>query len=880
MLRLSASFSLLYPPSLSPSVSHPRPRRLRALVVAASASPSARSLRLLEWGKVCRAVASFAGTAHGREATEKQLWGVESVSYERSWKLLRETEAAVRLLGSSGGALDFSGLDTVVESAINCVSGGSVIKGQEAMAVVSLMLFVESLQVTIKAAMKQDEDSYNLLLPLTETSPELRRYRDQVQALESRLCQLMDKLIRNADNEASLSEVSIVNGRCCIKITGDKSSSFDGLLLSSGSDAGSMIEPIVAVPLNDELQGARALVVRAELEALSKLTDKILLELDNIQILMQETVTLDKGTVANLGEQNDQQSSTGSLPPIQEKNFIFISAQNSQYCCHMGWSTISSKNARQFTIERYACACCQDSGSKQNNPFQLVTARARYSIAYDGTLPDLYLPNIEHGIVNAAKDEPASTTSSAQLTKRPWKLFIPNAYHPLLLQQHQENLRRTKKDVASATAEIRRRRIYGQDITEEDQLASELDFMKIRVSELERNHPIPVDFMIAEETTVLVITGPNTGGKTISLKTVGLASLMAKIGLYILASEPVKIPWFDAVYADIGDEQSLTQSLSTFSGHLKQIGAIRAQSTSQSLVLLDEVGAGTNPLEGAALGMSLLESFAEAGSFLTLATTHHGELKTLKYSNDSFENACVEFDEENLKPTFRILWGIPGRSNAINIAERLGLPLDIIESSRQLLGTAGAEINALIMDMEKFKQEYHEQLQQAQHYLMQSKELHNDLEVAQKSIVDHSTAQRKRKSRVVSEYAVMARSIIHKKFQQYRESAVAQRVLEEEKAAEKAKSEGAKSPEPSSTSALKKTQNTNSITVAEANGKIIDEDGGIPEVGDLVYVPKLKNQATVVKIDSSKNEVQVQAGMMKLKLKLKDVKVQKQKTSR
>ncbi|VAH05201.1 unnamed protein product [Triticum turgidum subsp. durum] len=587
MLRLSASFSLLYPPSLSPSVSHPRPRRLRALVVAASASPSARSLRLLEWGKVCRAVASFAGTAHGREATE-QLWGVESVSYERSWKLLRETEAAVRLLGSSGGALDFSGLDTVVESAINCVSGGSVIKGQEAMAVVSLMLFVESLQVTIKAAMKQDEDSYNLLLPLTETildavvskslvksiqdvidddgsvkdtaSPELRRYRDQVQALESRLCQLMDKLIRNADNEASLSEVSIVNGRCCIKITGDKSSSFDGLLLSSGSDAGSMIEPIVAVPLNDELQGARALVVRAELEALSKLTDKILLELDNIQILMQETVTLDK-----------------------------------------------------------------------------VTARARYSIAYDGTLPDLYLPNIEHGIVNAAKDEPASTTSSAQLTKRPWKLFIPNAYHPLLLQQHQENLRRTKKDVASATAEIRRRRIYGQDITEEDQLASELDFMKIRVSELERNHPIPVDFMIAEETTVLVITGPNTGGKTISLKTVGLASLMAKIGLYILASEPVKIPWFDAVYADIGDEQSLTQSLSTFSGHLKQIGAIRAQSTSQSLVLLDEVGAGTNPLEGAALGMSLLESFAEAGSFLTLATTHHGELKTLKYRFQTFE---------------------------------------------------------------------------------------------------------------------------------------------------------------------------------------------------------------------------------------------------
>ncbi|KQJ97440.1 hypothetical protein BRADI_3g30757v3 [Brachypodium distachyon] len=825
MLRLSTTLSLLSLASLSPH--HPRRLvRLRALAPAASSSPSARSLCLLEWGKVCRAVASFAGTAHGREATE--LWGVEDVSYERSRRLLQETEAAVRLLGTSGGSFDFSGLDTVtVEAAIQCVSGGSVIKGQEAMAVVSLMLFVESLQVTIRAAMRQDEESHNLLMPLTETileavvnkslvksiqdiidddgsvkdtaSPELRRYREQVQSLESRLCQLMDRLIRNSDSEASLSEVSIVNGRCCIKVTGDKSLSFDGLLLSSGSDAGSMIEPIVAVPLNDELQGARALVARAELDALSKLTDKILLELDNIQILLQETITLDK-----------------------------------------------------------------------------VTARAKYSIAYDGTLPDLYLPKFEHETVNTATDWPVSATSSAQLPKKPWKVFIPNAFHPLLLQQHQENLRRIKKDVASATAEIRRRRIYGQDIAEEDQLASDLDSMKNRVSKLERNHPIPVDFMIGEETTVLVITGPNTGGKTISLKTVGLASLMAKIGLYILASEPVKIPWFDAVYADIGDEQSLTQSLSTFSGHLKQIGAIRAQSTSQSLVLLDEVGAGTNPLEGAALGMSLLESFAEAGSFLTLATTHHGELKTLKYSNDSFENACVEFDEENLKPTFRILWGIPGRSNAINIAERLGLPLDIIESARHLLGTAGAEINALIMDMEKFKQEYDEQLQQAQHYLMQSRELHNNLEVAQKNVMDHTIAQRKRKSRVVSEYAVMARSIIHKKFQQFRESAIAQRVLEEERAVEKAKSERVKGPEPSSTSAIKMAQNTNSSMATEAN----DEDGGIPEVGDLVYVPKLKNQATVVKIDSSKNEVQIQAGMMKLKLKLKDVVIQKRRISR
>ncbi|CAN6317896.1 unnamed protein product [Urochloa humidicola] len=802
--------------------------RLRALAAgaASSLSPSARSLRLLEWGKVCDAVASFAGTAHGRDATKKQLREVEDVSYEQSRRLLQETEAAVWLLDNTGGAMDFSGLNTVaIESAVHCVSGGAVIKGLEAVAVASLMLFVDSLQVNIKAAMKLDEGSHSRLTTLTETildavinkslvksiqdiidddgsvkdtaSPELRRHRERVQLLESRLYQLMDKLMRNADSEASLSEVCIVNGRCCLRTTGDKSSTFDGLLLSSGSDAGSTIEPIAAVPLNDELQESRALVAKAELDVLSELTDKILLELDSIQILLQETIKLDK-----------------------------------------------------------------------------VTARAKYSISYDGTFPDLYLPNFENETVTSATGGSSKETFSADPPKKAWKLYMPNAYHPLLLQQHQENLDRAKRDVASATAEIRRRRIYGQDIAE-DQLASDFDSMKLRVSQLEKDQPVPVDFMIAEETTVLVITGPNTGGKTISLKTVGLASLMAKIGLYILASEPVKIPRFNAVYADIGDEQSLTQSLSTFSGHLKQIGAIRAESTSESLVLLDEVGAGTNPLEGAALGMSLLESFAEAGCFLTLATTHHGELKTLKYSNNSFENACVEFDEENLKPTFKILWGIPGRSNAINIAERLGLPSDIVESSRRLLGTAGAEINALIMDMERFKQDYQQNLQKAQHLLMQSKELHNNLEMAQKNIVDHTSAQRKRKARVISEYAVMARSIIRKKFQQFQESALAERV-KEEKAVKDTKSERVNNPMPPSTAAMGMTQNTDA-KLGAATG---DEEDGILEVGDSVYVPKLKNQATVVKIDTSKNEVQVQAGMMKLKLKLQDVKVQKRKVSR
>jgi dsDNA-specific endonuclease/ATPase MutS2 len=271
------------------------------------------------------------------------------------------------------------------------------------------------------------------------------------------------------------------------------------------------------------------------------------------------------------------------------------------------------------------------------------------------------------------------------------------------------------------------------------------------------------------------------------------------VGLYVLATESARIPWFDNIYADIGDEQSLLQSLSTFSGHLKQISEILSHSTSRSLVLLDEVGAGTNPLEGAALGMAILESFAESGSLLTMATTHHGELKTLKYrfltvpdillgspkflmsiqflsfciycSNSAFENACMEFDDLNLKPTYKILWGVPGRSNAINIADRLGLPCDIIESARELYGSASAEINEVILDMERYKQEYQRLLNESRVYIRLSRELHENLLTAQKNINDHSTKERRKMRQELTQAGSMTRSTLRRTLQQFRSSA-------------------------------------------------------------------------------------------------------------
>ncbi|MCJ2542521.1 endonuclease MutS2 [Thermostichus vulcanus] len=223
-------------------------------------------------------------------------------------------------------------------------------------------------------------------------------------------------------------------------------------------------------------------------------------------------------------------------------------------------------------------------------------------------------------------------------------------------------------------------------------------------SRLEGNESgvIPIDFTLAENIRAVVITGPNTGGKTVALKTLGLLTLMAKAGIFLPAQDPPQLPWFDEVYADIGDEQSLQQSLSTFSGHIRRISRMvqALRSTSQSvLILLDEVGAGTDPTEGAALAAGLLEFLSEHAQ-LTLATTHYGELKALKYQHPGFENASVEFDEATLAPTYRLLWGIPGRSNALTIAQRLHLDAEILERAKQRL-QGESQVDVVIAGLEE-----------------------------------------------------------------------------------------------------------------------------------------------------------------------------------
>ena len=214
---------------------------------------------------------------------------------------------------------------------------------------------------------------------------------------------------------------------------------------------------------------------------------------------------------------------------------------------------------------------------------------------------------------------------------------------------------------------------------------------------------VPLDLRMQADSWVLVVTGPNTGGKTVALKTIGLMALLAQCGLHIPADEAA-LPVFQGVYADIGDEQSIEQSLSTFSSHMTNIIDILARADSRSLVILDEVGAGTDPAEGSALAMALLNSFRNRG-VTTLVTTHHPELKVYAVDTPGVRNASVEFDLETLQPTYRLVVGLPGRSNALAIAERLGLAAEIINDARGMVATAELQADDLLDEIQRTRAE-------------------------------------------------------------------------------------------------------------------------------------------------------------------------------
>ncbi|MEO1006117.1 MAG: endonuclease MutS2 [Cyanobacteria bacterium J06638_38] len=364
---------------------------------------------------------------------------------------------------------------------------------------------------------------------------------------------------------------------------------------------------------------------------------------------------------------------------------------------------------------------------------------------------------------------------------------------------------------------------------------------------------VPIDVIVKPETKVVAITGPNTGGKTVTLKTMGLAALMAKAGMFVPAKEPVELPWFEVVLADIGDEQSLQQSLSTFSGHIRRISRIMTalqQHNGNSLILLDEVGAGTDPAEGSALAIALLKYLAEHG-LLTIATTHYGELKALKYQDVRFENASVEFDDSTLQPTYRLLWGIPGRSNALTIAQRLGLDANIIEEAQSLVGASATEdVNEVIAALERQRREQEAKAQEAGQLLEQTERFYSEVSAKASLLQEREQSLKAYQEQAVQDAIAQAKREV---------AAVIRRLQQGEQTMQKTQ-EATAALDSITAKELAKTQTPKP---AKPSYK--------PKVGEKVRIPRLHQTAEVLSIDEETEQLTVRFGIMKMNVGLLEI---------
>ena len=774
------------------------------------------TLELLEWPRLCQHLATFAATKLGvAAALDLEIPANQAQTAE----LLAQTQEAYQLESRAGGALSFEGIQDIGTSLQRAELQG-LLSGEELLAIATTLAGARQLRRIID--FQSDVPALKELAAQLRTYPELEQeihrciddraqvadratpklagIRVQMRQLRDRIYQILQGILQRQSNAVQEQLITQRSGRFVIPVKAPQKDAIPGIVHdSSASGATLYVEPHSTVNLNNQM---RQLLrqEQAEEEAVRRaLTEQVAAVKPDLDRLLVVVTTLD-------------------LAAAKARYSFWLQANPPKFI-ELGEPELAPKN-----------------------------------------------PETEEEEKSEKEDEENSENSQLLIRNLRSQITLRQLRHPLLVWQQQH----------------------------------------------EQGFPVvPIDLTIGPHIRVVAITGPNTGGKTVTLKTLGLAALMAKAGMFVAAREPVELPWFDNILADIGDEQSLQQSLSTFSGHIRRISRIlevlgnkslgeeegeeisnlpitntsATLSTSspgpilrlrtstelstssaqaphapcpmphapcpipKSLVLLDEVGAGTDPSEGSALAIALLKYLAQH-SLLTVATTHFGELKALKYQDSRFENASVEFDDNSMQPTYRLLWGIPGRSNALTIAKRLGLLASIVDEAQTYVGGASQDVNQVIAGLEAQRRKQETKAREATQLLHQTEKLHR--EVSQKAA---ALQERERELKIAQEVAV-------------------------NEAIGSAKSEIAQiirrlqSGDQTAQNAQQATETLNQISQKHLPSRqqpAKPKPGFMPKVGDRIRIPSLGQTAEVLSGPDANEELSVRFGIMKMTVKLGEI---------
>ncbi|WP_333127260.1 endonuclease MutS2 [Microcoleus sp. Pol11C3] len=767
------------------------------------------TLELLEWPRLCQHLATFAATKLGvAAALDLQI----PATIAQTAELLAQTQEAYQLESRAGGALSFEGIQDIGTSLQRAELQG-LLSGEELLGIATTLAGARQLRRIIDS--QADVPTLKELAAQLRTYPELEQeihrciddraqvadratpklagIRVQMRQLRDRIYQILQGILQRQSNAVQEQLITQRSGRFVIPVKAPQKDAIPGIVHdSSASGATLYVEPHSTVNLNNQMrQFLRQ--EQAEEEAVRRaLTEQVAAVKPDLDRLLVVVTTLDLAA--------------------GKARYSFWLQANPPKFIELGEPELAPKNPEKEDEEK------EDEENSENS--QLLIRNLR-----------------------------------SQITLRQLR-------HPLLVWQQQH----------------------------------------------EQGFPVvPVDLTIAPHIRVVAITGPNTGGKTVTLKTLGLAALMAKAGMFVAAREPVELPWFDNILADIGDEQSLQQSLSTFSGHIRRISRIlevlhnksqaqgeensnltitNSQQQDQevtdtqntvsalpilkpklqipqpqipitnsqlpipkSLVLLDEVGAGTDPSEGSALAIALLKYLAQH-SLLTVATTHFGELKALKYQDSRFENASVEFDDNSMQPTYRLLWGIPGRSNALTIAKRLGLLPSIVDEAQTYVGGASQDVNQVIAGLEAQRRKQETKAREATQLLHQTEKLHR--EVSQKAA---ALQERERELKIAQEVAVNEAIGSAK-------SEIAQIIRRLQSGNQTAQN------------AQQATETLNQISQKHLPSRqqpAKPKPSFMPKVGDRIRIPSLGQTAEVLSGPDANEELSVRFGIMKMTVKLGEI---------